>query len=123
MVGTPTEESWSGVSRLPGLRGHVVRWGATPARSLGAAFPRLREAGRDAERLAAALLQPDPARRLPAARALHHSYFADLPPRLRELPDGMIPFHIISFENINRLILNLEFDIVQTYFVDEKQSR
>lgn len=88
MVGTPTEESWSGVSRLPGLRAHVSRWGMSPARALGAAFPRLREAARDAERLAAALLQPDPARRLPAHRALHHAYFASLPPRLRDLPDG-----------------------------------
>lgn len=88
MVGTPTEESWCGVSRLPGLRAHVSRWGACPARPLAAAFPRLRDAGRDAQRLAASLLQPDPTRRLAASRALTHEYFAPLPPRLQHLPDG-----------------------------------
>ncbi|XP_072947677.1 cyclin-dependent kinase 5 homolog isoform X4 [Epargyreus clarus] len=94
VVGTPTEESWAGVSRLPGLRAHVSRWGVAAARALGAAFPRLRDAGRDAERLAAALLQPDPARRLPAPRAMHHAYFASLPPRLRDLPDEVSIFTV-----------------------------
>ncbi|KPJ08023.1 Cyclin-dependent kinase 14 [Papilio machaon] len=94
VVGTPTEESWPGVSRLPGLREHVSRWGTCPARALGAAWPRLREAGRDAERLAAALLQPEPQRRLPAHRATHHSYFAALPPRLRDLPDEVSIFTV-----------------------------
>lgn len=70
----------------------MARWGTSPARPLGSAFPRLREAGRDAERLAAALLQPDPSRRLAAHRALHHAYFASLPPRLLELPDGMLSY-------------------------------
>ncbi|KAJ2943619.1 hypothetical protein O0L34_g16727 [Tuta absoluta] len=42
----------------------------------------------------AALLQPDPTRRLAAHRALHHSYFASLPPRLRELPDGESLLHL-----------------------------
>ncbi|XP_026762837.1 cyclin-dependent kinase 14 isoform X1 [Galleria mellonella] len=94
VVGTPTEESWSGVSRLPGLRTHVSRWGSCPARPLGSAFPRLRDGGRDAERLAASLLQPDPCRRLAADRALHHVYFAPLPPRLRELPDEVSIFTV-----------------------------
>ncbi|XP_061714875.1 cyclin-dependent kinase 14 isoform X2 [Cydia pomonella] len=94
VVGTPTEESWPGVSRLPGLRSHIARWGTCPARSLGAAFPRLRDGGRNAERLAAALLQPDPRRRLAAPRAIHHSYFAHLPPRLNELPDEVSIFTV-----------------------------
>ncbi|XP_073946906.1 cyclin dependent kinase Eip63E isoform X1 [Choristoneura fumiferana] len=94
VVGTPTEESWVGVSRLPGLRAHVSRWGSCPARALGAAFPRLRDAGRDAERLAAALLQPDPRRRLSAPRAIHHTYFASLPPRLHDLPDEVSIFSV-----------------------------
>lgn len=88
VVGTPTEESWQGVNRLPGLRTHVTRWGTCPGRPLGSAFPRLRDGGREAERLAAALLQPDPTRRLAAHSALYHAYFASLPPRLRDLPDG-----------------------------------
>lgn len=106
VVGTPTEESWSGVSRLPGLRAHVTRWGVCPARPLGAAFPRLRDAGRDAERLAAALLQPDPSRRLSAPFALHHTYFAALPPRLHELPDEVSIFTVegIYFANETRQV-------------------
>ncbi|XP_050351566.1 cyclin-dependent kinase 14 isoform X1 [Nymphalis io] len=94
VVGTPTEDSWNGVSRLPGLRAHVSRWGACPARPLAAAFPRLRDAGRDAQRLAAALLQPDPARRLPAPRALAHDYFSPLPSRLSHLPDEVSIFTV-----------------------------
>ncbi|XP_028029044.1 cyclin-dependent kinase 14 isoform X1 [Bombyx mandarina] len=93
VVGTPTEESWSGVSRLPGARVHLSR-GPSPARPLSSAFPLLREAGRDAERLAAALLQPDPARRLPAHRAIHHAYFASIPPRIRDLPDEVSIFTV-----------------------------
>lgn len=88
VVGTPSEDTWEGVSRLPGLREHVARWGVSAARSLGIKFPKLREAGRDAARLAAALLQSDPNRRLSAPKALHHDYFAPLPLRLHELPDG-----------------------------------
>lgn len=76
------------MSRLGGLRAHVARWGAWPARALGAAFPRLRDAGRDAERLAAALLQPDPERRKPAPRALADPYFTPLPVRQEDLHDG-----------------------------------
>ncbi|CAH2245441.1 jg8704 [Pararge aegeria aegeria] len=94
VVGTPTEESWIGVSRLPGLRAHVGRWGACPARPLAAAFPRLRDAGRDAQRLAASLLQPDPTRRLSAPRALMHEYFASLPSRLSHLPDEVSIFTV-----------------------------
>lgn len=57
----------------------------------------MRDGGREAERLAAALLQPDPSRRLAAHRALHHAYFASLPPRLRELPDGKLQYEFVSF--------------------------
>ncbi|XP_032520242.1 cyclin-dependent kinase 14 isoform X1 [Danaus plexippus] len=94
VIGTPTEESWSGVTRLPGLSTHVSRWGAVPSRPLAASFPRLRDAGRDAQRLAAALLQPDPARRLPAHRALAHDYFNCLPARLASLPDEVSIFTV-----------------------------
>ncbi|GBP93676.1 Cyclin-dependent kinase 14 [Eumeta japonica] len=90
VVGTPTEESWSGVSRLPGLRSHISRFGMCPSRPLGAAFPKLREGGRDAERLAVALLQADPSRRLSASKALRHAYFASLPPRLHDLLDAAV---------------------------------
>ncbi|XP_048487782.1 cyclin-dependent kinase 14 isoform X4 [Plutella xylostella] len=94
VVGTPTEESWSGVTRLPGLREHTARWGLCPGRGLGSAFPRLRDAGRPAERLAAVLLQPDPARRLAAHAALRHGYFAHLPRRLEELHDEVSIFTV-----------------------------
>lgn len=54
---------------------------------LGTAFPRLHDS-REAEALAASLLQPDPSRRVSAQDALHHNYFASLPRRLYDLPDG-----------------------------------
>ncbi|CAG9089181.1 unnamed protein product [Plutella xylostella] len=106
VVGTPTEESWSGVTRLPGLREHTARWGLCPGRGLGSAFPRLRDAGRPAERLAAVLLQPDPARRLAAHAALRHGYFAHLPRRLEELHDG--EFAEVSIFTVEGVCLHAE---------------
>ncbi|XP_045525541.1 cyclin-dependent kinase 14 isoform X1 [Pieris brassicae] len=94
VLGTPTEESWSGVTRLPGLRTHIARWGWCAARPLASAFPRMRDAGRDAQRLAAALLQPDPTRRLSAPRAMRHDYFAELSSRLSDLPDEVSIFTV-----------------------------
>ncbi|XP_041987665.1 cyclin-dependent kinase 14 isoform X2 [Aricia agestis] len=94
VLGAPSEDSWSGVSRLPGYRQNAARWASFAPRPLSAPFPRLREAGREAQRLAAALLQPDPTRRLAAPRALSHDYFADLPGRLSHLPHEVSIFTV-----------------------------
>lgn len=85
ILGTPTEENWPGVSRLPGYR--TARSAMHRSHRLGTAFPRLHDS-REAEALAASLLQPDPSRRISAQDALHHNYFASLPRRLYDLPDG-----------------------------------
>lgn len=86
-LGTPTEEDWAGVTRLPGYKSHKLEF--YPQRKLGLSWPRLHDVVQG-EAMATSLLQLDPTRRLGAEDALRHPYFKGLPPKLLELPDGKI---------------------------------
>ncbi|XP_063698670.1 cyclin-dependent kinase 14 [Culicoides brevitarsis] len=91
MLGTPTEETWSGVTHLPGYKPHKL--GFYRQRKLGLSFPRLYDIV-EGESMAGALLQLDPDNRIGAEEALTHPYFAPLPKKLFELPDEVSIFSV-----------------------------
>jgi serine/threonine protein kinase len=72
ILGTPTEESWPGVSQLPGYKETFPKFAS---RSLAEVIPH-------ADALALDLIQKmltyDPAKRISAKAALDHPYFNDL---------------------------------------------
>ncbi|CDW60493.1 cyclin dependent kinase 5 [Trichuris trichiura] len=71
LLGTPTEETWPGLTLLPDYRPIAIQ---AAAMSLGQVIPTLSSKGRD---LLQKLLVCNPALRLDAEAALRHSYFAD----------------------------------------------
>ena len=82
MVGTPTEESWPGVSRLPNYRPHKLSY--YRASALGRVWPRLQDLN-FGEQLVSLMLQARAGRRVSADQALRHRYFSDLPASLLTL--------------------------------------
>ncbi|KAI4470174.1 cell division protein kinase [Holotrichia oblita] len=85
VLGTPNEEDWPGVTRLPGYKLHKL--GQYKPRKLGHVWTRLHDVSQG-EAMASSLLQLDPQNRLGAEEAMTHSYFNGLPKELVELPDG-----------------------------------
>ena len=82
VVGTPSEETWPGVSRLPNYRPHKLCY-YRPV-SLARAWPRLHHLS-FAEHLVNMMLQPRAGKRVSAEQALRHRYFSDLPSSLHSL--------------------------------------
>lgn len=58
-------------------------------------------------------MQLDPTKRLEADEALNHKYFADLPPKIYELPHGSL--YLKFFMVLHRQLFN-EFDIILFVF-------
>ena len=87
VTGTPTEETWPGVTRLPNYRPHKLCYYKPPPQRLAHVWPRLFDSA-FAESLANMLLQQQGNKRIRAENALRHRYFADLPPKLHDLDDG-----------------------------------
>lgn len=117
LLGTPTEDSWRGVTHLPGYKPQKLgtftsmvciyhikftfilyteksqrfflssQTGFYRPRKLGHSFPRLYDIV-EGEAIASLFLQLNPEERIGAEDALNHSYFAPLPRKLFELPDG-----------------------------------
>ena len=79
-LGTPCEQNWPGVSALP----YYVEFEARQAPPLNAIFP---AATPSALHLLASMLVYDPSRRISAADALAHPYFANPAPT----PPGRLP--------------------------------
>jgi len=71
-LGTPTETSWPGVSKLPDWNDSFGKW---PRKPLHKVCPRLDANGLD---LFAKLLEYDPARRITARDSMAHPWFDDL---------------------------------------------
>ncbi|GFG35890.1 hypothetical protein Cfor_05251 [Coptotermes formosanus] len=71
-LGTPTEETWPGISQLPDYKPFPMYH---PSMSFSQVVPKLNSKGRD---LLQRLLVCNPALRLPAEDAMTHSYFSDL---------------------------------------------
>jgi len=71
-LGTPTEETWPGVTSLPEFKSHFPNWPTQP----------LRRILRNMDPLAVDLLQQmlvyEPSRRISAKQSLQHPYFADV---------------------------------------------
>jgi serine/threonine protein kinase len=72
LLGTPTEETWPGVSSLPDYKPTFPRWSAKDLKSV---VPGLEEYG---VALLADMMRYEPSKRITAKAALHHPYFADL---------------------------------------------
>jgi len=72
LLGTPTEESWPGVSQLPDFKPMPLYH---PSMTFGQVVPNLSSKGRD---LLQRLLICNPNQRLAAEPALQHPYFTDL---------------------------------------------
>ena len=106
VVGTPTEDTWPGVSRLPNYRPHKLCY-YKPILQLGHVWPRLFDIA-FAEHLATAMLQPRAGKRVSADQALRHRYFSDLPSSLHHLPAEQSIYSVpgISFmHDHDRLVL------------------
>uniref|UniRef100_A0A4W3HQF4 cyclin-dependent kinase n=1 Tax=Callorhinchus milii TaxID=7868 RepID=A0A4W3HQF4_CALMI len=89
--GTPTEETWPGVSSLPNHKPEHFR--PHPPRKLGHIWKRLGLVTK-AEDLTSKLIECCPRRRIPAEAALQHEYFSSLPPQLAQLPDMVSIFTV-----------------------------
>lgn len=72
LLGTPTEETWPGVTSLPDFKSAFPKW---PAKSVGSVVPGLEPLGID---LLAKMLILEPSRRITARAALEHEYFKDV---------------------------------------------
>ncbi|CAA9994597.1 unnamed protein product [Nesidiocoris tenuis] len=91
ILGTPSEETWEGVTSLPGYNSHKLCF--YKGQKLGLAFPRLYDIV-EGENIAMALLQVNPDKRIGAEEALRHKYFSSLPRKLYELPDDVSIFSV-----------------------------
>ncbi|KAL7289039.1 hypothetical protein TKK_0016993 [Trichogramma kaykai] len=91
VLGTPTEECWPGVSRLPAYKPNKLTF--YKKKKLGLSFPRLYDSA-DVESMATSLLQLNPEKRIGAKEALEHPYFKSLPTKLYELPDEVSIFTV-----------------------------
>lgn len=105
MLGTPTEATWPGVSRLPLYKPQRLNFYRT--QRLGHAFPRLYDISQ-AENLASKLLQLQPSGRLTGETAVRHKFFQELPTQLFHLPDGKIVVHssVLSLSRLDRFSLS-----------------
>jgi len=82
VTGTPTEETWPGVSHLPNYRPHKMCY--YKGQRFGHAWTRLYDIP-FAENIGSMLLQPRAPKRISAEQALRHRYFSDLPHELHNL--------------------------------------
>jgi len=72
LLGTPTEETWAGVTKLPDYKATFPKWSK---KDLKTVVPGLEESGIE---LLDAMMQYQPSNRITARAALQHRYFADL---------------------------------------------
>jgi len=79
VMGTPTEETWPGVSQLSEYN---CNWEKLPSEDLRALVPRIDDEGYD---LLSKMLQMNPSNRISAAEALNHPYLADIPESIRNM--------------------------------------
>ena len=73
-VGTPTDETWPGVTSLPDFNVSFPLW---PAKVLIEELPELKSVGSEGVDLLERLLVFCPKKRISARQALRHSYFTD----------------------------------------------
>nr|CAG4638526.1 EOG090X081V [Cyclestheria hislopi] len=79
LLGTPTEDTWPGLTQLPDYKPFVIY---QPTMTFAQVVPKLNLKGRD---LLQKLLICNPALRISAEEAMAHPYFADLPPPVKNV--------------------------------------
>eukprot|EP00434_Breviolum_minutum_P027255 symbB.v1.2.024101.t1/scaffold2258.1/size84211/4 len=77
-LGTPTEQMWPDITKLPYFKPSFPQW---PAHSWSQIRNTLQQVGSDGCDLLDKLTYYDPRRRISAHRALQHAYFRDIDPR------------------------------------------
>lgn len=77
LLGTPTEDTWTGINTLPDYKPFPLY---QPNMSLSQVVPKLGNRGRD---LLQRLLVCNPTQRMSADDAMSHAYFSDLNPTIR----------------------------------------
>ncbi|XP_035215023.1 cyclin-dependent-like kinase 5 [Stegodyphus dumicola] len=77
LLGTPTEETWPGMTQLPDYKPFPLYH---PTASFAQVVPKLNSKGKD---LLQKLLVCNPAMRISADEAMQHPYFSDLPPAIK----------------------------------------
>lgn len=95
ILGTPTEETWPGVTRLPEYNSEVFL--DYPTQRLGTVVPKLNLTP-GAESLATQTVQCIPCNRISASEAMRHSYFDEMPKEIYTLNEDM---SIFSLEGIH----------------------
>jgi len=78
LLGSPTEENWPGVSKLP----HYKDFPIAPSVSINAVVPKMSTPAKD---LLQKHLVLNPSHRVTAEEAMQHLYFADLSPAVKNL--------------------------------------
>ncbi|XP_077997140.1 cyclin-dependent kinase 14-like [Glandiceps talaboti] len=84
VLGTPSEETWPGITELPHYRQGLFH--IYYSQRLTSVTPRLHTSP-GASDLAARFLQLIPLKRISATEAMRHTYFAGLPSKIHDLPD------------------------------------
>lgn len=105
VLGTPSEDTWDGVTEFPNYK--PQKFGHYGSQALSAAFPRLTEI-QLGEKLANSFLQLQPRKRISAIEALHHTYFKELPPKIYDLPEQ------VSIYTVSGCKLHAETNNAQT---------
>lgn len=100
VLGTPTEETWEGVSRYPNFKSGM--YGRYKGQGLLKAFPKLQEI-QQGESLASHLLQVQPQRRLLSKSAIRHQYFSDLPSKIYDLPNQVSIYNVPGCQFMSEL--------------------
>ncbi|KAH3826852.1 hypothetical protein DPMN_128764, partial [Dreissena polymorpha] len=104
ILGTPTESTWEGVTKLPQY--DKKKFVVYTYQGVTMVIPKLAYIPH-AESLVNLFLQMDSRKRISSLQAMKHQYFCDLPPKIHELPDAS------SIFNIPGLSLYPELDEIQ----------
>ncbi|KAI1291905.1 Cyclin-dependent kinase 14 [Halotydeus destructor] len=91
VLGTPTEETWEGVSMLPHYR--LDRMGFYKPSKLSQVYGKLSTIV-GAEEMANKFLQLEPSKRITAKEALRDKFFSELSPKLSDLPPQVSVFSV-----------------------------
>ncbi|XP_062519296.1 cyclin-dependent kinase 14-like [Corticium candelabrum] len=95
VLGTPNEQTWPGVERLPEFKKRKFVW--YESHDLGEVVPQFRNSF-GATELAQELLQLEPGNRISANDALRHEYFSDLGLEILKLPAEFSIFTLPSIK-------------------------